>query len=238
MDLDTTGIFEKYEALVHEVDKVVEAVKSQYPEEVACKKGCADCCHAVFDLSLIEAMYINKKFNELFSGMERSDILDRADESEREMYKAKREANKEVMEGKDVNEVLEELGRLRIRCPLLSEDDLCLMYENRPVTCRLYGLPLNIGGKAVTCGMSGFKEGGKYPAVNMDRINERLAALAEEFVDSLDTENTKMADILVPLGMALMNHYDRQYLGVKDNSGKAAQSGPGPVSRTVRGAGR
>lgn len=234
MHLDRKDIFEKYEALVRDVDAVVKAVKAQYPGEVACKERCADCCHAVFDLSLVEAMYVNHKFNVRFSGEERSEILDRADASEREMYKAKREANKEVMEGKDVNEVLEEIGRLRIRCPLLSEDDLCLLYEHRPVTCRLYGLPLNIGGRAVTCGMSGFEPGGKYPAVNMDRINERLAALAEEFVESVQTENTKMADILVPLGMALMNTYDEQYLGLKKDKPKGADAQPKPFSRTVR----
>jgi Fe-S-cluster containining protein len=189
----------------------------------------------LFDLTLIEAMYLNHKFNEAFSGKERSDILDRADESERAMYKAKRDAHKAVQDGRDPSEVLEEMGRLRIRCPLLSDDDLCVLYEHRPVTCRLYGLPQNIGGRARTCGLSGFEPGGKYPTVNVDRINDRLAKLAEEFVAAIETRNVKMADVLVPVGMALMNAYDEEYLGTGE---KKASSGAGPQARTIRGGGR
>jgi Fe-S-cluster containining protein len=238
MEPDFNHIFEKYEALVKEVDAAAKAIAERHPEEVKCVKHCSDCCHAVFDLSLIEAMYLNKKFNEAFAGKERSEILDRADESEREMYKAKRDANKAVQEGRDPAEVLEEIGKLRIRCPLLSEDDLCLLYDVRPVTCRLYGLPLNIGGKGRTCGLSGFKAGGKYPTVNVDRINERLAALAEEFVSGIKTRHTRMADILVPVGMALMNSYDEEYLGTKEEKPKSGQGPQGPYGRTIRGGGR
>lgn len=41
----------------------------------------------------------------------------------------------------------EELDRLMPEedstpCPLLGEDGLCLVYENRPMTCRLHGIPL------------------------------------------------------------------------------------------------
>lgn len=237
MDLDFTDIFEKYETLVREADAVAKAVVERHPKEVVCAKRCSDCCHAVFDLSLVEALYLNKKFNEAFSGMERSRILDRADASEREMYKAKRKAHKQSLEGRDTAEILEEIGKLRIRCPLLSDDDLCLLYEHRPITCRLYGLPLNIGGKARTCGLSGFQTGGKYPTVNVDRINERLAGLAREFVAAIQSRNVKMADMLVPLGMALMNNYDEKYLGLVDEEPEGSTGTQGPFGRTIRGGG-
>lgn len=238
MDLDFTDIFEKYEALVREVDAVAKAVAERHPKEVACAKRCSDCCHAVFDLSLVEAMYLNKKFNESFSGKDRSEILDRADESERLMYKAKRKAYKASQEGRDTYEVLKDMGKLRIRCPLLSDDDLCLLYEYRPVTCRLYGLPLNIGGKGHTCGLSGFEPGGKYPTVNVDRINGRLAGLAREFVESIETKNVHMADVLAPLGMALMNTYDEEYMGLTEEKPKSSAGPAGPFGRTIRGGGR
>jgi Fe-S-cluster containining protein len=231
---DFSDIFAKYEALVREVDAVAEAVRQHHPEQVACKKRCTDCCHAVFDLSLVEAMYLNQKFNQAFSGAERSSLLDRADESERLMYKAKRKAYKAVTEeGRDETEVLEELGKLRIRCPLLNEDGLCELYEFRPVTCRLYGLPLNVGGRAVSCGLSGFEPGEKYPTVNVDRIQERLMALAGEFISEIESKNVKMADVLVPVGMALMNRYDEEYLGLKTGE-QQNQNRSGPFSRTIR----
>ena len=76
---DLTPIFQQYEALRAQADAVFSTVRNQFPQCVACKEGCSDCCHALFDLSLVEAMYINRAFQEHFGyGPERSAILERA----------------------------------------------------------------------------------------------------------------------------------------------------------------
>ena len=36
-----------------------DRVRKTHAECVKCSEGCADCCHAVFDLTLIEALYLN-----------------------------------------------------------------------------------------------------------------------------------------------------------------------------------
>ncbi len=64
--------FKKYEALVSKAEAVFEQVKSKFPDEVKCKEGCSDCCHALFDLTLVEALYINFRFNEQFEGKEKN----------------------------------------------------------------------------------------------------------------------------------------------------------------------
>lgn len=47
-------IFLEYEVLAAQVDKLFQDVQSKYPEEVACTRTCSDCCHALFDLSLVD----------------------------------------------------------------------------------------------------------------------------------------------------------------------------------------
>ena len=71
MDFDLTPYFKRYEALLSLADQLFEKVSQQYPECMRCKIGCSDCCHALFDLTLIEALYINHKFSERFTGAEK-----------------------------------------------------------------------------------------------------------------------------------------------------------------------
>lgn len=214
--------FQKYTAIVKEVDAVFENVRAAHPEAVACTLGCSDCCHALFDLPLIEAMYVNKCFNERFQGMARSAILDRASEADRQSYKLKRQIFKASEEGVPSSQLLEQVARMRVRCPLLNEHDQCDLYDVRPVTCRLYGVPTAFGGTAHTCGLSGFEEGKSYPTVNVDKLQDRLMLLSQELVDNLKTRHTSLAEILVPVSMALLNNYDEEYLGIIKDEGACA----------------
>ena len=59
---ELTPVFTAYEALVAEADAVFARVGEMHPDCVTCKPGCSDCCHAMFDLSLVEAMYLNARF--------------------------------------------------------------------------------------------------------------------------------------------------------------------------------
>ncbi len=61
MELDLGEFFARYERLAKGCSDIFESMKGKYPKEVTCKEGCTDCCYALFDLTLIEAMYINKK---------------------------------------------------------------------------------------------------------------------------------------------------------------------------------
>ena len=141
MALDFTEFFSRYEALRAKADAAFARVK-EASGLVTCQPGCSDCCHALFDLSLIEALYVNRRFNELFQGNDRAAILDRADQADRETYRIKRQAFRMSQEGVDASAILEEMAKARVRCPLLADDGTCLVYGYRPMTCRLHGLPL------------------------------------------------------------------------------------------------
>ena len=79
---------------------------------------------------------------------------------------------------------------------MLGPDDRCVLYEQRPVTCRLYGVPTAIHGKAHVCGKCGFARGGAYPTV------------------AVGSRYRELHTVYVPVSMALLTKYDDAYLGV------------------------
>ncbi len=214
--IDFTPFFIEYEALVEMVDGVFSRVKEEHGSQVKCKTGCSDCCYALFDLTLIEAAYISTKFREMFADKDREDLIEKANRADRMVYKVKRDAHKAVKEGKNDVEILAKVGAERVRCPLLNLQDECDMYMHRPLTCRLYGIPTSINGMSHTCGSSGFEEGAQYATVNMDVIYKQLYKISDEFVRSIKTKHAKMADMLVPLSMAMLTEYNSIYLGVTE----------------------
>jgi Fe-S-cluster containining protein len=228
MDFDFTPYFKKYEELVSKSDEAFERVRKAYAECVKCEEKCSDCCYALFDLTLVEALYINAKFNERIKGSERAELLKKANWADRSVHKLKRKAYRDLQAGKSEEEILAGLARERIRCPLLNEAELCDLYDNRPLTCRFYGIPTAIGGAGHTCGKSGFEKGAQYPTVNLDAVNNQLQKISGELIRDLKSKYVKLADMLVPLSMALLTTFDEAYLGVGE------EKDPEPAPRRKR----
>jgi Fe-S-cluster containining protein len=208
--------FEKYEKLLTEIEVAVDRLRGQYPEEVHCAEHCSDCCYAVFDLSLMEAVYINYRFFKKISKEKQDAILERADQTDRLYYRLKRKVhNLMTREGRSEEEILTLLAEERIRCPFLNETDLCDLYEHRPITCRVYGLPTAIRGRACTCGKSGFKTGVAYPTIFLDRIQELLFRLSRDLLEEIESGDYPLADRLVPLSNALLTDFDDSFFKLK-----------------------
>jgi Fe-S-cluster containining protein len=216
MSVDLTSYFRKYEALVAQADGAFDRVKNAHADCVKCEEKCADCCFALFDLTLIEALYIHHKFNEKYQGSEKAEILEKSNRADRRIYKIKREAYKDLQAGKNEGEILAAMALERVRCPLLNEKELCDLYEYRPITCRFYGVPTAIGGAGHTCGKSGFKQGEKYPTVNLDAVHSRLQQISAELLRDIQSKNIKLADLLVPLSSAVILDFDDVFLGIAE----------------------
>ncbi|MCF8107269.1 MAG: YkgJ family cysteine cluster protein [Desulfohalobiaceae bacterium] len=228
MKLELDGFFQEYEKILADMEKVFKRIQSDFPAEVTCHQGCTDCCYALFDLSLIEAMFLKRKYQELLPDAVRNEVRERADKADRETYKIKRRIYKSRQQGAETDQIMAEVGRERVRCPLLASDDSCLLYEWRPVTCRLYGLPLSIGGDVHTCAGTGFVPGEKYPTVYMDKIQDRLLELSQKMAASIPSKYTKLGEVLVPLSMAILTEYDAEYLGIvkqKESDEPAGKTG-------------
>lgn len=223
MNLDFTLFFKEYESLVAQVDAVFEKVAGNFTAEVKCRQGCSDCCHALFDVTLIEALYLNAKFFELDEGR-RNAILLEADKADRKAYVLKKKASRDADEV-DHSEILMRTAKERLRCPLLDSDERCSLYAHRPITCRIYGIPLDIGGKSHTCGLSGFEPGRSYPAVKLDRIHDLLLSLSNKVLDCVGSGYTDYRLMYVPVSSALMTVYSEEFFGV-------GQQGNTPATKT------
>lgn len=147
------------EELFAALDLAFGQVRQQFPGEVRCGRGCADCCHAVFDVSLVEAHAMQRCLQGL-STAEREAVRQLA-------ILALRQWQELAEQGGD-------LTRARIRCPLLDDQGGCRCYEVRPVNCRTYGIPTVIGGRGHVCGFSGFAPGLSYPTVNLEQVQRLL----------------------------------------------------------------
>lgn len=211
---DLSPVFAKYERIQAEADALFARIASQFPQCVTCRKGCSDCCHAVFDISLVEAMYINQAFRKSFPhGPLRSEIVERTSEIDRKLTRVKRELYQAEKNGEKTEEIMRKAAQMRMPCPLLNSSNECLLYNVRPITCRIYGVPETITGKGHVCGFSNFEPGIAYPAVQLDKLQTRLEDLSRE-IGHIVGSRFELQEVYVPLSMALLTRYDDAYLGI------------------------
>ena len=207
-------IFARYDLLRAEADALFEQVRRLHPDCVPCSLGCSDCCHAMFDLSLVEALYLNQKFSQTIAfGPRHSAIIHAAGDADRLATRIKRKLYT-ASKGGNARQVMEDAARIRIRCPLLDAEDRCQLYEHRPVTCRLYGVPVAVAGEARVCGKSAFRKGQSYPTVALEKIQDKLEAMSRDIAQTLSTRFKELHLIYVPVSMALLTRYDANYLGL------------------------
>lgn len=222
MLLDLTPFFTEYESLVAQVDVVFQKVSGNFSTEVTCRQGCSDCCHALFDVTLVEALYLNAKFSCLAED-QRNVILIEADKIDRKAQLIKKKTS-QLANSTEPTDILLFAAKERLRCPLLDENEKCTMYAFRPVTCRVYGIPLEIGGKSHTCGISGFEPGKFYPAVKLERIQDQLLAISNRILDAVGCQYEDFRLMHVPVSTSLMTVYSEEYFGVTGQAEGPASS--------------
>lgn len=151
-------MYSKLLHLFNIIDQSVTGICTDFPEEVVCKPGCADCCNAAFDISFIEAGHLASI---LLQDKDLTTTMQPQATQALEQYETL------LREKQNPEEA-------RIRCPMLGTDDTCRCYAGRPVNCRTYGTPTEIHSKGHVCGFSGFKKGVKYPTINLAPIQKNL----------------------------------------------------------------
>jgi len=197
-------IFSKYATEARKADYLFHAIQEKYPLSVKCRIRCSDCCHAVFGVFPIEAAYINYHFNRLERRVKR-DVLRRAEKAETEIIKAKDKLQESFEDKPDMK--VYGLGKQRVRCPFLTEKKECILYDRRPIICRVYGVPysLNKGKKekSYVCCLSGFEEKVSYPAVKLNKIYDNLCQLSRELLTKAGSAHPEKANYMLPLSIIL-----------------------------------
>jgi len=197
-------LFSRYAEVARKADYLFKTIQEKYPLSVKCRLHCCDCCHAIFGVFPIEAAYINYHFNRL-ERKTRRDVLRRAEKAEAEVLRAKNVLK--VFDDKPQMKVYG-LGKQRIRCPFLNDREECVLYERRPVICRVYGVPYSLknGNKesSYVCSLSGFQEKASYSAVKLDKLYQELVRFSTELLTEAGYLNpAAKANLMLPLARIL-----------------------------------
>jgi Fe-S-cluster containining protein len=136
-------LLERYGKLLGEVDGWFRRTLELHPEMIACRNGCSECCRGLFDITLLDAWYLKRGFDRL-PEHQKSEIMEVAFRRLEQLSLV----NPDFAEPWLLNGIPEEDWDALMPeedetpCLLLSESGGCLVYEHRPMTCRLNGIPL------------------------------------------------------------------------------------------------
>jgi Fe-S-cluster containining protein len=202
--MNLTQLFRSYELLVDKADAAFRKMEKEHGACINCERHCSDCCHAVFGLFLIEAAYIKQHFDQLESKIGREALL-RCNDTERALKRLEIRLQK-YEEDPQMQALV--LARERIRCPLLDGNLDCILYPYRPITCRVYGIPTRIQGKARVCGKAGFKKGESYPAFDLDGVYRDLHAMSKELLNGTERGDPEKAPFLISVSRAISMPFD------------------------------
>lgn len=136
-------LLSQYRRLLAEVDRWFASCLERFPDDIACARGCSSCCRGLFDITLLDAALLRSGFD-LLPAEQRTALAALAASrigSVRTVWPAfappyllndyPEEERPHVMPEDD-----------ETPCVLLDSGGFCILYEHRPLTCRLHGLPM------------------------------------------------------------------------------------------------
>jgi Fe-S-cluster containining protein len=139
-----------YPALLTRLDDWQSSVRERFPGVVPCRAGCSACCHGPFDISVADALLVRDAVAALPGG-------------QRESVRRRARAQLSRMAGAEPSFRfpwdVSRLGEARFDalveahadapCPALGSGGECLIYESRPMVCRMMGLGMRSRSGAV-----------------------------------------------------------------------------------------
>jgi Fe-S-cluster containining protein len=136
-------ILKDYGTLLDEVDSWFKRCLEEFPAKIACRSGCSECCRGLFDITLLDACYLKSGFDRLPDDV-REHVTVRAIERVKRLQELWPEFAAPFILNYRPDEEWEELMPEEdgTPCSLLGADGKCLVYDYRPMTCRLNGVPL------------------------------------------------------------------------------------------------
>jgi Fe-S-cluster containining protein len=132
-----------YSALLATIDRwFADGVERAGPGVVLCRRGCSACCHGPFDISPADAELVANAVRGLEPRLQR-ELQRRAGEHVAH-YRARVDWDApwdvDALGDEAFDALAEDLEPLP--CPALGDDGACRIYDGRPATCRMIGLPI------------------------------------------------------------------------------------------------
>jgi Fe-S-cluster containining protein len=194
----TTDLFQSYEGVADRAETAFQEMQKAHGACIKCEPHCSDCCHAVFGLFLIEAGYLKEHFDKLTEEEKRA-ALSRCEQAEKSLERLQNMLREHESDPQMQAYIM---SRERIPCPLLNEEQECVLYVHRPITCRVYGIPTKVQGKARVCWKADFKKDERYPVFDLDGAYRELYFLSTELLKGAG-EDTEKASLLISVSKAI-----------------------------------
>jgi Fe-S-cluster containining protein len=129
-------IIKKYAQFLERSNTVFSKAASKHG--VGCKKGCHECCSVgFFDITLLDAIYLRNALKQLPASV-RERVLARANEQIDILEKKKAFSRKDPL--LKTLPAIDSISRrsAKMSCPAL-ENGSCMIYDQRPHICRIFG---------------------------------------------------------------------------------------------------
>lgn len=211
---------QRYLKLANQADELFEKVRNNHSDLMPCQIGCNDCCSVYFELSLIEAYVIHGFFGSHVSPEIQKDIRERALVVEplfrEQQLIASRLRNFGQLDPDEL--IVRNVATAIIPC-ILNLDGSCLLYDCRPITCRLYGTPQKIGDRITACPKTGFQKNRNYLSIEVTKINQALYDYSRDFlIDLIGIAPRSFPGLVMPVPTALKTPFDKSFfISLRDN---------------------
>lgn len=205
--MDTTVL--QYCELLEQVDRWFARCMETYPDKISCQSGCSSCCRSLFDITLLDAYFLKLGLDAL-PEQAREKVLQKCRERLRLMREQWPEFGHPYVLNYRPEEEWEDLmpDDDETPCVLLGEDGRCLVYANRPMTCRLHGIPLlDTDGEVMHDEWCTLNFVGEDPLVleglraPFDEMIRREVALVRDFTGKLAGKRASELDTFIPTAL-------------------------------------
>lgn len=174
----------------------------KYPDLIVCHKGCSECCRGLFDITLLDALYLKRGFD-MLPGSIKTECVQKASRRLELLTRV----NTTFVEPWLLNGIPEDDWDALMPeddeapCLLLSNSGVCQVYEHRPMTCRLNGIPL--------IDVSGEELFDEWCTLNFTEEDPRnLAELRFAFTDLFSRELLLFQEVVYKLAGRVINEVD------------------------------
>ena len=202
-----------YRQLLDEVDTWFTTCLQAGGSSLACRRGCSACCRALFDITLLDAWLLKAAFANLPMDVQ-SQVLNRCQPRLAELRGLWPDLkNPYLLNTLPEEEWLSTPEEDQTPCPLLDEKGYCLVYADRPLTCRLHGLPnIDISGEDFDGSVCTLHAGNPLALPeqvlrwNFREVFTQEVNLFQDFTKELIGKSWTELDTFIPL--ALLADYD------------------------------
>ena len=131
---------DNYRSILDRADAHFASVIRDQPQNLQCGAGCSLCCHGLFEIGSGDVPVLAEGLEKLHPAT-RKKVIRKA----QEILESSRHPNLRECSAPEKEAFFDRTQSTP--CPNLDEKGLCVMYENRPLVCRTFGLPLREGRK-------------------------------------------------------------------------------------------